>query len=910
MASNNNIDQNPSPTSNVGGDLENHCDSSDSNNGTQQHSGHHHTNQHQHQHQAGANGQQQAMVRQFACHAKSMSAGVVVSVPGISNNLATATGMNQNNVINNHIQQHQHQHHNHKQHPQPPPHQQQVGHPLQLTNGNGTGGAPFIHQRSGGGNQPPPVLSRTGHRERNHHRQHQQQLHQQSYHHNNQQHQMGSSTLMHPSSHHSSQNGGSSSNFLNSIVHQESQHPHVPHHPQTSRRTSIMAAHHGSSLIHPVATHHNRSSSAQLSGVPLIGGHNHNHTQSNHHMNSTSTTAVASVRGHGTINHPTSTNYTNSIWSIDEHMSKSQSKLASSTYLAQHPYLFNPSITDMSCDNISQGSRLPDGAPAPGYYSHHNHHHHHHNHHNHHNHHHNNNNHHHHGPAVSAAAAAASGAAGGQVASGGAGNAAATVPNSNGLSVSGNHLKGSEFLPICDLMFNLISMIVYFCENTFGIIALIALYYHSGNQYWALIGALFVVASNAVSQYLSFKWLFKAKLDDCKRKREAQEELETEGDCERRYFNRMATNMSDYPCGSCAWLPDSATEVQLKFLISITIDAILHLFCLGFLVRYIKLVIPVKDTARVRKEARDLCMLRMVHGFIQSAPLLLLQAYMICLPNSNNNPGLIGAPSSSGGTPETTPAAIFSLSVTSATLSLINVCWALASFTKYARKKYLQRFILTWLGILSQLLWRLGTVSSRIVALTIYGIYYNYWMLVVLALHWLTMFLWLMKPGNLLRDELTMGRPKKITFAAAIAWIYCFCYLNFEEHNSKLKMTSYYLIMFLENNLLLTVCLIFSSQVTWIKNLSILVVYLGFVFGMLFMFLYYKYFHVNVLNNGLSCSHDSIDSIADQLSPAGKKIAGFEPGTIRLKSEEHLSAASNHKQQYSDAHNMNTGCRR
>ena len=96
--------------------------------------------------------------------------------------------------------------------------------------------------------------------------------------------------------------------------------------------------------------------------------------------------------------------------------------------------------------------------------------------------------------------------------------------------------------------------------------------------------------------------------------------------------------------------------------------------------------------------------------------------------------------------------------------------------------------------------------------------------------------------------------------------------------------------MFLENNLLFTVCQTLSAQVTWFKSLSILVVYLGFVFGMLFMFLYYKYFHVTVLNNGLSCSQDSIDSIADQLSPAGKKIAGFKPGTLRLRSEDSMTA--------------------
>lgn len=109
------------------------------------------------------------------------------------------------------------------------------------------------------------------------------------------------------------------------------------------------------------------------------------------------------------------------------------------------------------------------------------------------------------------------------------------------------------------------------------------------------------------------------------------------------------------------------------------------------------------------------------------------------------------------------------------------------------------------------------------------------------------------------------------------------------QQNSRAKIGVFYLIMFLENNLLFTVCQTFPAQVTWLRNISILLVYLGFVFGMLFMFLYYKYFHVTVLNNGLSCSQDSIDSIADQLSPAGKKIAGFNAGTLRLRSEDSLT---------------------
>lgn len=724
------------------------------------------------------------MIRQFACHAKSMSAGVEVSVPGMTNNLATATGMNQNNMINNHIA--------HNNNNSATNNQNRM---LQM-NTNSSHPHPHPHVRSNSHHQQQVIKEYP----RGHHYQQNSQPATNTHYHQQQ--------TVHPYNA-GGQNGNGSNNFIK----------------HTNSSSIILSNNNINNL-------HNRSASTHLPSH-LLGPQANSHLQSNQ-------------------NYPPQV--ANSLWSIGENISKSHGKLTSNGYFPSSSYMYNPSITDVSCDNVSNVSRLIDG-PAPGYYL----------------------------------------------------QTPSNLPNTNAISTSGS-LKASEFLPICDLLFNLISMILYFCESIFGIIALIALYYHTTGVYWALLGGSFVISSNVASQYLSFKWLYKAKLEDCRRKREAQEELENEENCERRYYNRMASNMRNYQCGSCAWLPDSATEVQLKFLLSIAIDAILHIFCLGFLVRYIKLVIPVKDTARVKKEARDLCMLRMTHSFIQSAPLLLLQAYIICSQTSSSS--------------------ITNLSATSIILSLLSVCWALASFTKYARKKYMHKFVLTWLGIISQLLWRLGTISSRVVALTIYAVYYNYCMLIVLSLHWLTMFFWLIKPGNLLKDEVNLSRPKKVLFAMATAWIYCFCYMNFEEVSSKQlcrlppkitqysltsisfiqhnsKMTIYYVIMFLENNLLLTMCLICSSQVTWFKNLSILVIYLGFVFGMLFMFLYYKYFHVNVLNNGFSCSQDSIDSIADQLSPAGKKIAGFKPGTLRLKSEDKLSTG--HRYNSNIGATLNTG---
>lgn len=659
------------------------------------------------------------MMRQFACHPKSMSAGVVVSVPGISNNLA----MNQNNIINNNIVNH-----------------------------------PNYHQRS---HMPIEMGANNMHR---HHRTAQHKIHRhqtvkEEYHH----HTNGSNQQTHVTTN-GSQNYG-----------------------QQAIGSSIVLSNNN------IANHgYNRSASTHLSNI-MLGSQNFNILQPQNQQ-------VPAPRNFQPID--------NSFWSIDnQHLSKSHGKLTGSGYMA-NSCMFNPSATDISCDNISSASRHIDSTMPLNYYLQHPH-------------------------------------------------QTTSSKSANKLS-SNNSLKIPEFLPICDLIFNLLSMILYFCEITFSIIALIALY--SFNRYFALLGAAFVFFTNFICQYVSFKWLFRSKLEECRQKREAQEELEDEEN-----YNRA--NIKKQSCGSCAWVADSATDVHLKFFGSILIDALYHILCLGFLMRYIKLVIPVTDDTRVKKDARDLCMLRMIHGFCLSAPILLLQSYVIAS--------------------QPTLATITSSSLTSLVLSLLSICWAMASFTKYARKRYVYKFVLTWFGILCQLCWRLGTISSRVVALTIYAVHYGYWMLVILFAHWMAMLLLsLIDPGNLSKDEVGMPKIKKLRFAMASAWIYCFCYLNFEEHNSKIKMILFYLIQFVENNVLLIVSLISYNQISWFKNISIIVVYLGFVVGMFFMLIYYKYFHVSVLNNGNSSTTGSLDSIASQLSPAGKKIAGFKPGTLRLKSDD------------------------
>lgn len=204
---------------------------------------------------------------------------------------------------------------------------------------------------------------------------------------------------------------------------------------------------------------------------------------------------------------------------------------------------------------------------------------------------------------------------------------------------------------------------------------------------------------------------------------------------------------------------------------------------------------PNKKTPQVR----ELCMLRLVHAFCEAAPMLLLQVYLLAIGSIANGPtDLLDVdiddstlrPTSAVKTDE---AKLAELTAVSAGLSLWSVCWAVASFSKgAARLRNLERLVLTWLGVLAQLAWRLGTVSARVGALIAYAsIYGGEWLLVVMGLHWLTMFTWLLlTPDGIFHagEKLAVGR--KTFIASLLAFVYVFSYVNLHETNHRQKMVS------------------------------------------------------------------------------------------------------------------------
>jgi peptidoglycan/LPS O-acetylase OafA/YrhL len=102
------------------------------------------------------------------------------------------------------------------------------------------------------------------------------------------------------------------------------------------------------------------------------------------------------------------------------------------------------------------------------------------------------------------------------------------------------------------------------------------------------------------------------------------------------------------------------------------------------------------------------------------------------------------------------------------------------------------------------------------------------------------MFLWLISPKNAFHGE-QISRVKKLLLSGLVAFIYIFAYINLQEVNHKQKMMIFYIVMFLENLLLVSLWVVGiwpdRSDDWYCIPMYVFCTFLG---GILLMVLYYK----------------------------------------------------------------------
>ncbi|CAG0913832.1 unnamed protein product [Notodromas monacha] len=358
-----------------------------------------------------------------------------------------------------------------------------------------------------------------------------------------------------------------------------------------------------------------------------------------------------------------------------------------------------------------------------------------------------------------------------------------------------------EFLPLCDVLFNIISLAAYFCDVVFDAVTVYSLY-EQKHYVWFTITCSFVMFTQLVCQVCSLRW----------------------------YMRRLSGDLQG-EMGTRACKDKRDCDVGLSF--------ILHILQFGIVVRYLKLLIPV-DLKYVKQDVRDLCLLRLIHGYCEAIPMLLIQLYLIWMKVGSSEE-------------------ISNLNCVSTALSLFSVCWAMASFNKHIRKSNIHKLVMTWMGVIFQFFWRLGTITSRVVSLTIYASLYHHWVLLVVLLHWVCMFCWLIFPKSSEKPSFM----KRIIYSSLLAYVYTFCFINVSGSKSTVRMAIFYVVMFLENVLLVGVWIIGTSSSVLGSDdtappgyedqarITALVV-ASFAGGMVFLLLYYRYFHVSKLKYGYS----------------------------------------------------------
>nr|XP_012149599.1 PREDICTED: uncharacterized protein LOC100881066 isoform X2 [Megachile rotundata] len=385
-----------------------------------------------------------------------------------------------------------------------------------------------------------------------------------------------------------------------------------------------------------------------------------------------------------------------------------------------------------------------------------------------------------------------------------------------------------EFLPLCDVLFNIISLASYFCDVVFDFAMIISIR-------WYLWGARGKLTGNTIP----------------------------------------ACNINEKK-ESNNW--------------TIWCVLLLHSTQVGVLWRYFKLFIPVNLTY-VKHEVRELCVLRLIHAFCEAAPMLLLQLYLLSIGiNNESNTDIVKGKETESRDSDK----LAKLTAVSAGLSLWSVCWAVASFSKgAARLRNLERLVLTWLGVLAQLAWRLGTVSARVGVLVAYAsLYGGQWLLIVMALHWLSMLMWLLlTPDGLFHGGEHLPILRKTSLASLLAFVYIFAYVNLHETNHRQKMVIFYTVMFLENSLLIGVWIVGINRSDLLPHqhhpnpITLVLTFLALFFGgMFFMGLYYRFFHVRRLRYeaGGRMTASNLTALTNQDNLEDKQIEYSEDKKINV----------------------------
>ncbi|XP_035668056.1 XK-related protein 4-like [Branchiostoma floridae] len=219
-------------------------------------------------------------------------------------------------------------------------------------------------------------------------------------------------------------------------------------------------------------------------------------------------------------------------------------------------------------------------------------------------------------------------------------------------------------------------------------------------------------------------------------------------------------------------------------------------------------------------EWTDVCLLRMFEAFLESAPQLVLQLYIMQVKGQSD------------------PITVLAVGTSLASLSV-----ALVSYHKSLREALPDADRITYTGVVLWVLWRLCTVTARVVAISLFASQFHWYTFAILGGHFIIMFVW----RSCQDIRFYENRVEQTGFNIVIAFVNIFSWLSMvQESRSRYRATAFYALVYVENATMAGLWYWKMQQAglrpVYLKP-ALLLVYVGFFVGIIFMSLHYLFCH-------------------------------------------------------------------
>ncbi|XP_076018454.1 XK-related protein 4 isoform X1 [Genypterus blacodes] len=275
-------------------------------------------------------------------------------------------------------------------------------------------------------------------------------------------------------------------------------------------------------------------------------------------------------------------------------------------------------------------------------------------------------------------------------------------------------------------------------------------------------------------------------------------------------------------------------------------QCVIHILQLGQIWRYLHTIyLGVRsrqsaETERWRYHWRmvyqfaDVSMLHLLATFLESAPQLVLQLCIIIQTHK-----------------------LQAVQGMTAAASLVSLAWALASYQKALRDSRDDKKPISYLAVIIQFCWHFFTIAARVITFALFASVFQLYFGIFIVLHWCIMTFWIVH----CETDFCISKWEEIVFDMVVGIVYIFSWFNVKEGRTRCRLFIYYLVILAENAALSALWYLYRSQhaTDAFAVPALCVIFSSFLTGVVFMLMYYAFFHPNGPRFGRSPSGQGLD---------------------------------------------------